>query len=203
MAGIGGPYFDPSIPSVIFDPVPHQVHSLPIRASCSALGRTSTSAASNLDDNHVLMDGDSLKDDQVTTRILSISGLRGVIGDGLDPTYVSQFAAALGTIFRGGKVVIARDGRSTGEMLHHAAVAGLMATGCEVLDAGICTTPTCGVLVRHLNAAGGLQITASHNPIEWNGLKPFAPDGSVFNRELGQQLIQTLEGYETNWRSWS
>lgn len=139
----------------------------------------------------------------MTTRILSISGLRGIVGDGLDPEYVTRFAGALGTIFCGGRVVVARDGRSTGPMLHHAAVAGLLATGCEVLDAGICTTPTCGVLVRHLDAAGGLQITASHNPIEWNGLKPFAPDGSVFNKELGQQLLQILESGALAWKGWA
>ena len=102
------------------------------------------------------------------TRILSISGLRGVIGNGLDPLYVAEFASALGTLLNGGKIVVARDGRSTGPAVYHAVVAGLMATGCEVLDAGIATTPTCGVLVKHLGAAGGLQITASHNPIEWN-----------------------------------
>ena len=139
----------------------------------------------------------------MATRILSISGLRGIIGDGLDPVYVSRFAAALGTIFCGGRVVVARDGRSTGPMLQHAIVSGLMATGCEVLDAGICTTPTCGVLVRHHQAAGGLQITASHNPIEWNGLKPFSPDGSVFNRELGQQLLSILESDAIAWKPWS
>lgn len=139
----------------------------------------------------------------MTTRILSISGLRGIIGDGLDPVYVSRFAAALGTIFCGGRVVVARDGRSTGSMLYHAVTAGLTATGCEVLDAGICTTPTCGVLVRELQAAGGLQITASHNPIEWNGLKPFAPDGSVFNRELGQELLRILDSEDFAWKDWS
>lgn len=139
----------------------------------------------------------------MVTRILSISGLRGIVGNGLDPVYITEFAGALGTIFCGGRVVVARDGRSTGPMIHHAVVSSLLATGCEVLDAGICTTPTCGVLVRHLNAAGGLQITASHNPIEWNGLKPFAPDGSVFNRELGQQLLQILESGEIRWKDWS
>ena len=139
----------------------------------------------------------------MATRILSISGLRGIIGDGLDPVYISRFAGALGTIFSGGKVVVARDGRSTGMMVQHAVVSGLLATGCEVLDAGICSTPTCGVLVRFHNAAGGLQITASHNPIEWNGLKPFSPDGSVFNRELGQQLISMLESGAVPWKDWS
>ncbi|MCA9062308.1 MAG: phosphoglucosamine mutase [Planctomycetaceae bacterium] len=139
----------------------------------------------------------------VTTRILSISGLRGIIGDGLTPEYAARFAAALGTIFNGGKVVVARDGRSTGEMLYHSVVSGLLATGCEVLDAGIATTPTCGVLVRHHGAAGGLQITASHNPIEWNGLKPFSPDGSVFNRDLGQQLLSILDTDEIAWKGWA
>ena len=139
----------------------------------------------------------------MATRILSISGLRGVIGNGLDPIYVVEFAGALGTILNGGKIVVARDGRSTGLVMYHAVVSGLMAAGCEIFDAGICTTPTCGVLVQHLGAAGGLQITASHNPIEWNGLKPFAPDGSVFNRDLGQQLIQVLDNNKIQWKDWS
>lgn len=147
--------------------------------------------------------GNECREERVSTRILSISGLRGIIGDGLDPIYVSEFAAAMGTMFSGGKVVVARDGRSTGPIIYHAVVSALMATGCEVVDAGICTTPTCGVLVRHVNAAGGLQITASHNPIEWNGLKPFAPDGSVFNRDLGQQLLQILEEDGIVWQDWS
>jgi phosphomannomutase len=88
-------------------------------------------------------------------------------------------------------------------MIHQAVVSGLLATGCEVLDADVCTTPTCGVLVKHHRAAGGLQITASHNPIEWNGLKPFAPDGSVFNKDLGQQLINILETDAIAWKNWS
>lgn len=138
----------------------------------------------------------------MATRILSISGLRGIIGDGLDPLYVTEFTAAMGTMFQGGKVVVSRDGRATGSVMYHAAVAGLIATGCEVIDAGIATTPTCGVLIQHLGAAGGLQITASHNPIEWNGLKPFAPDGSVFNKDLGQQLLEILEEQSFEWATW-
>jgi phosphomannomutase len=126
-------------------------------------------------------------------RILSISGLRGIVGDGLDPEYVARFTASLGTIFHGGTVVFSRDGRNTGEMLRHATLSGLLATGCKVIDLGIASTPTCGVLVTYLNAAGGLQLTASHNPIEWNGLKPFAPIGGVFDQALGQQLLAQLE----------
>jgi len=134
-------------------------------------------------------------------RILSISGLRGIVGDGLDPEYVTHFAAALGTMFDGGTVVVSRDGRSTGEMLMHAVLSGLLATGCRVIDLGIASTPTCGVLVTHLGAAGGLQLTASHNPIEWNGLKPFSPMGGVFDAELGRKLLHQLE-QPAIYRSW-
>jgi phosphomannomutase len=127
-------------------------------------------------------------------RILSISGLRGVIGDGLDPQFLVEFAMAVGTLAGGGTVVLSRDGRATGEMVRHAVVAGLLATGCKVLDAGIATTPTCGVLVRHHRAAAGLQITASHNPIQWNGLKPFSRAGAVLNATQGEELLHILNG---------
>ncbi len=127
-------------------------------------------------------------------RILSISGLRGVIGDGLDPQFLVEFAMALGTLANGGTVILSRDGRSTGEMVRHSVVAGLLATGCRVLDAGIATTPTCGVLVRYHNAAGGLQITASHNLIQWNGLKPFSRAGAVLNATQGEELLRILNG---------
>ncbi len=135
-------------------------------------------------------------------RILSISGLRGVIGDGLDPQFLVEFAMAIGTLAKGGAVVLSRDGRSTGEMVRHAVISGLIATGCKVLDAGIATTPTCGVLVRHHNAAAGLQITASHNPIQWNGLKPFSRDGAVLNAAQGEGLLRILNGKSFNLVGW-
>src|SRR5687768_3919443 len=120
--------------------------------------------------------------------ILSVSGLRGVVGDGLDADYVAAFAAAVGTWAKGGTVVLSRDGRATGEMLRHAVLGGLLATGCKVIDAGIAATPTVGVLVTSTKAAAGLQITASHNPVEWNGLKPFRSTGSVFDEGAGKEL---------------
>ena len=135
-------------------------------------------------------------------RILSISGLRGVIGDGLDPEFCCRFAAALGTMAEGGTVVLSRDGRSTGPVIKHAVLAGLLSTGCRVVDADVATTPTCGVLVTHLNAAAGLQITASHNPIPWNGLKPFSPAGSVFDAATGQKLIALLESGDFAYKPW-
>ena len=138
----------------------------------------------------------------MTQRILSISGLRGVVGNGMDPEYIVRFCSALGTMFDGGTVVLSRDGRSTGLFIRDAVLSALSATGCRVLDAGIASTPTCGVLVTHHGAAGGLQITASHNPVQWNGLKPFSSEGSVFNKELGETLLQTLESGKFNYQGW-
>lgn len=135
-------------------------------------------------------------------RILSISGLRGVIGDGLDPGYIADFAAAVGTWAKGGTVVLGRDGRSTGTMVRQAVLAGLTATGCRVLDADIAATPSLGVLVDHHQAAAGIQITASHNPIEWNGLKPFGPTGAVFNAEQGRELVAIMESRAFGYKSW-
>lgn len=125
-----------------------------------------------------------------------------MIGDGLDPVYLTRFAAALGTLADGGSVVLSRDGRSTGLMVKQAVLAGLTSVGCRVIDIDIASTPTCGVLVKHLNAQAGLQITASHNPIEWNGLKPFSPEGSVFDAALGEKLITILESDAFAWKGW-
>src|SRR5690606_22372606 len=77
-----------------------------------------------------------------------------------------------------------------------------VASGCRILDAGIASTPTCGVLVHHFQAAAGLQITASHNPPEWNGLKPFSPAGAVFDQALGEKLLHLLESGDFAWKSW-
>ena len=133
----------------------------------------------------------------MATRILSISGLRGIVGDGLEPDYVARFARALGRLIGGGQVVLGSDGRPSGEMMRRAVLAGLTAEGCPVLDAGICSTPTCGFLVRQRGAAAGLQITASHNPAEWNGLKPFNAQGCVFDAEEGQRLIAVLDAIDS------
>jgi phosphomannomutase len=138
----------------------------------------------------------------VAERILSISGLRGIVGDGLDPNFVVKFSQALGILCERGPVVVGRDGRSTGMMLKRAVQAGLESVGCRVLDVGIAATPTCGFLVRHWGAAGGIEITASHNPIEWNGLKPFSADGSVFNDEMGRRLLKLLEADSLKLADW-
>src|SRR5438876_2114657 len=113
--------------------------------------------------------------------IVSVSGIRGIVGQGLTAEAVARFAAAYGSLVEGKKILVARDGRPSGEMLRHVVVAGLLGTGCTVEDIGIAPTPTCGFAVRFLQAAGAIQITASHNPAPWNGLKMFGPDGAVLS----------------------
>jgi phosphomannomutase len=126
--------------------------------------------------------------------IVSVSGIRGVVGRGLTPEAAAAFAAALGTHARGGRVVLSQDGRPSGTMLRHAVLAGLLGAGCEVQDLGVAPTPTFGLAVRRLQAAGGVQITASHNPAEWNGLKLFGPEGKVLSPAEGRQVQALFEG---------
>src|SRR5215470_8861530 len=120
--------------------------------------------------------------------IVSVSGIRGIVGDSLTPEPALAFAAALGTYLQGGRVVLSRDGRPSGAVLRHAVLAGLLGAGCEVHDLGVAPTPTCGLAVRRLQAAGGIQITASHNPAPWNGLKLFGPDGAVLSAIEGKKV---------------
>jgi phosphomannomutase len=125
--------------------------------------------------------------------IVSVSGIRGIVGQGLTPEAALAFAAALGTATGGGRIVLSRDGRPSGAMLRHAVLAGLLGAGCEVQDLGAAPTPTCGLAVRRLQAAGGIQITASHNPAEWNGLKLFGPEGRVLPAAEGHKIKERFE----------
>ncbi len=130
--------------------------------------------------------------------MVSVSGVRGLVGRGLSADVAARFAAAFGAFCRQQtsdridppsgeslRIVVSRDSRPSGEMLRHAVVAGLLETGCTILDIGIASTPTCGFAVRQLQAQGAIQITASHNPAPWNGLKMFGPDGAVLSAQNG------------------
>jgi phosphomannomutase len=126
--------------------------------------------------------------------IISVSGIRGVIGESLTPDAALRFALAFGDQTSGGRIVLSRDGRPSGAMLRHALLAGLLSSGCEVHDLAVAPTPTVGLAVRALGAAGGIQITASHNPAQWNGLKLFGPDGRVLSAAEGRKLQAKFEG---------
>jgi phosphomannomutase len=134
--------------------------------------------------------------------IVSVSGIRGIVGQALTPSAALSFASALGVHTGGGKVVVSRDGRPSGAMLRHAVVAGLSAAGCAIHDLGVTPTPTVGLAVRQLQAAGGIQITASHNPAPWNGLKLFGPDGRILSAAEGrkvQALFESGSGRQVPW----
>jgi phosphomannomutase len=134
--------------------------------------------------------------------IVSVSGIRGIVGQGLTPEAAAKFGSALGAYLKGGRVVVSRDGRPSGEMLRHAVTAGLTAAGCPVQDVGIAPTPTVGVAVRTLGAAGAVQITASHNPAPWNGLKMFGPDGAVLSAENGAVVGAMFEAGDFPRAAW-
>ncbi len=108
--------------------------------------------------------------------MMSVSGVRGVIGESLTPTLAAELGCAFGTHLRGGIVVVGRDSRPSGPMVQQAVVSGLLATGCRVILLEIASTPAIALLVRQHRAAGGMVITASHNPVIWNGIKFLTSD---------------------------
>ncbi|HVX10402.1 MAG TPA: phosphoglucosamine mutase [Pirellulales bacterium] len=124
----------------------------------------------------------------MTEPIISVSGLRGVVGDSLTPLVALRYVSAFAEIMPPGAIVLTRDGRATGGPLADVIRGGLLAAGRDCLDAGIAATPTTGVLVRQHAAAGGIQISASHNPPEYNGLKLFSSEGRVIPAALGEQV---------------
>jgi phosphomannomutase len=134
--------------------------------------------------------------------IVSVSGVRGIIGETLTPQVALAFAQALGSHIGGGAVVVSRDGRPSGAMLRDAVQAGLAAAGCDVLDIGIAPTPTVGVAIRRTSATGGIQITASHNPAPYNGLKLFGPDGQVLSAAEGAKIKSLFEAGVTKCVTW-
>jgi phosphomannomutase len=131
--------------------------------------------------------------------IISVSGLRGIIGETLTPEVAIRYAAAFAAGLPPGSVLIGRDGRPSGKMLSLALQAGLQALGRTTIDAGITATPTVGVVLRRHNCAGAIQITASHNPAPYNGLKLFSADGRVIPAGPGREV---LERYRTGSPAW-
>jgi phosphomannomutase len=129
--------------------------------------------------------------------MVSVSGVRGIVGRDLTPDLVARFAAAFGVLAaQAGRpsVVLARDARTSGPMFAAAARAGLQSVGCEVIDCGLIPTPTAQLAVEHHGAGGGIVLTASHNPIEWNALKFVGPDGVFLDADTGARLLALVEG---------
>lgn len=130
--------------------------------------------------------------------MVGVSGVRGRVGEALTPEIVSTFAAAFGVwASNTGKsraIVVGRDSRVSGMMFTRSVHAALQSVGCDVIDIGMVPTPTVQMAVEHHHAAGGLAITASHNPIEWNALKFIGPAGLFLSAEEGAAMRALLEG---------
>jgi len=141
------------------------------------------------------------------TLMISVSGVRGLVGTDLTPEVVARWAAAFGTWAgtgirdtRNGKrgrrvrIVLGRDARTSGPMFADAATAGLMSVGCNIIDVGLVPTPTVQLAVEHHKAAGGIILTASHNPIEWNALKFVGSDGIFLDGVAGTRVRELAAG---------
>jgi len=132
--------------------------------------------------------------------MLSVSGARGIMGRSMTPVVAARFAAAYGRRLAAGaapgrprRVCVGRDGRAGGESLAAAVAGALAATGLEVIALDVATTPTVGIAIRHHGALGGMVVTASHNPQEWNGLKCLDGDGLAPPPEVARGIIDDFK----------
>ncbi len=130
---------------------------------------------------------------------ISVSGVRGTVGDALTPSLMADFAAAFGEYVGGGRVIVGRDTRPSGPMFERAVVAGLLSVGCQPVLIGIVPTPTVQVMVDEYNANGGIAITASHNPAEWNALKLIGASGIFLNHTEAAELLDIYNQPDRNY----
>jgi len=128
--------------------------------------------------------------------MLSVSGARGIVGATMTPAVAADYAAAFGSFVvetsgvAAPVLCVGRDSRPSGEMLAAAARAGLAAIGARVIDLGVVATPTVGVMIGAVGATAGLVVTASHNPIEWNGIKCLDADGVAPPEADAREIIR-------------
>ncbi|MCJ7813424.1 phosphoglucosamine mutase, partial [bacterium] len=135
--------------------------------------------------------------------MISVSGIRGIVGEGLTPQLIVNFSAAVGSYYGKGRVMIGRDSRESGDMVKMAVFSGLMSVGCHPVDLGICPTPTVQMAVRHSDAVGGVVITASHNPVVWNALKLLSSEGLFLTQEEGIEVNQIVEKEQFSFVGWN
>jgi len=138
--------------------------------------------------------------------VVSVSGFRGRVGDPLTPELVCGLSAAYGaflkTTRKESRVLIGRDTRTSGQMLAAAAAAGLMSVGCDVVDLGVVATPTLMLAVGAGQAGGGIEVTASHNPAEWNALKFAAPEGTFLDSATMESFLDYALSEEVPRAGW-
>ncbi len=129
----------------------------------------------------------------MTQLMMTTSGTRGVIGDTMTPQVTTKIAQAFGSYIGKGPVVVGGDTRVSYAMLKGAVIAGLISVGTDVIDIGQCLTPTVQQMIRKFNAKGGIVITASHNPIQWNGIKLMNNTGSFMVQSEFEVFLKLYE----------
>ena len=138
----------------------------------------------------------------MSTLMVSVSGIRGIIGNGLEPQVIVKYSSAYADFIGKGKVIIGRDARVSGEMVKSLVVGTLLSKGLDVIDIGICPTPTVQYMVKTLKAQGGIAITASHNPNEWNALKLLNSTGQFMTPDENKMMLDNLETSQETYSNW-
>jgi phosphomannomutase len=130
--------------------------------------------------------------------MVSVSGIRGRVGEALTPEIVARYAAAFGAWAlrksKGRPIIVGRDSRVSGPMFHRVAIGALQSVGANVIDIGLTTTPTCQLAVEDHHGGGGIMLSASHNPIEWNALKFIGPTGLFLEASEGEAMRGIADG---------
>ena len=130
------------------------------------------------------------------------SGVRGIVGQTLTPELITDFACAFGTYVQSGPVAVGRDTRTSGEMVKSSVFAGLLSTGCPVIDLGIGPTPIVQFMVRKLSASGGIAIGAGHNDARWNALGLINSEGTHLDPYQGEEVLDIYHSGEFTKRPW-
>lgn len=132
--------------------------------------------------------------------MISVSGIRGIFGTDLTPENLTRFTAAYGTWLEGGTVVVGRDTRVTGKLCENIVISTLQSVGCDVVRVGVVPTPTVAMAVLKHKAAGGIIISASHNPAEWNALKLLNRKSEFLDADQGKKVIEISEQGSFNYQ---
>ncbi len=138
----------------------------------------------------------------MSTLMVSISGVRGIVAESLTPAIIQKYALAFGTFINKSPLIVGRDSRTSGTSISNILKGCLQATGCEIIDIGIVPTPTVQMEILHHKAAGGVAITASHNPSEWNGLKFMDGNGRFFSPEKAGQVYELADRGDFIYKDW-
>jgi len=140
--------------------------------------------------------------ESIMSLMISISGVRGIVGETLTPEVIVRYSSAFGEYCAHGPIVLGRDGRSTGKIIGNVVSSTLLSMGCDVIALGVCPTPTVQLGVEKYQAHGGISITASHNPIQWNGLKFLASTGLLLNHDENRALLNIAAQAARSYATW-